>query len=205
MWLTVSGFMATGLVSKLFLVSHHAWPTSGDLRSFQVTHTSPSQDRVQHKGFWEVGRPRHMIFSFFLSGPSEFSWLVFHSSTRFLIRSSCCQTTQASSLSLCLAKVGSFSQWFPNIYNRRFVRDIYSWLGRLRYPTICPLQARQPGKPVVRFSLYLKALKSGQSEGSGVDFSLSLEARESGATVSESRWRGLSPLKQKVNCPSSAL
>lgn len=192
-----------GLVSRLSLVSYHAWPTSGDSGSFPVT-TSPSQYRVQHEGFREVGRARYVVSSFFLLGPPEFSWLVFHSSTRFLIRSSCCQTTQASSLLQCLGKVGSSSQWFPNIY-KRFLREIDSWLGRLRYPTICPLQARQPGKPVVRFSLDPKAWKSGWGEGSGADLSLSLEARESGAPVSESRRRGLSPLKQKVNCPSSAL
>ena len=56
MWLTVSGFMVTGLVSELSLDNHpadaHTWSDSGSLL---VVHTSVSQDVLQQEGFWEVG------------------------------------------------------------------------------------------------------------------------------------------------------
>ena len=56
MWLTVSGFMVTGLVSELSLDNHpadaHILSGSGSLL---VVHASISQDAFQQEGFWEVG------------------------------------------------------------------------------------------------------------------------------------------------------
>ena len=49
-WLTVSGFMVMGLVSRLSLANH------SDSGSFLVVHASLSQDGFQREGFWEVGR-----------------------------------------------------------------------------------------------------------------------------------------------------
>ena len=60
MWLTVSGFMVTGLVSELSLDNHpadaHTWSDSG---FFLVARASLSQDRFQRAGFREVGRIYH--------------------------------------------------------------------------------------------------------------------------------------------------
>ena len=50
MWLAVSGFMVTGLVSGLSLANH------SDPESFLVVHASFSQDGCQREGFWEVVR-----------------------------------------------------------------------------------------------------------------------------------------------------
>ena len=50
MWLTVSGFMVTGLVSELSLVNH------SDSGSFLVAHTLLSQDGCL-RGFWEMVGP----------------------------------------------------------------------------------------------------------------------------------------------------
>ena len=48
MWLTVSGFMVMGLVSRLSLANHC------DSGGFLVSQLS--QDRFQTEGFWEIGR-----------------------------------------------------------------------------------------------------------------------------------------------------
>ena len=50
MWLAVSGFMVTGLVSGLSLANH------SDPESFLVVPASFSQDGCQREGFWEVVR-----------------------------------------------------------------------------------------------------------------------------------------------------
>ena len=47
-WLTVSGFMVTGLVSGWFLANH------SNSESFLVAHALLSQDGCQREGFWEV-------------------------------------------------------------------------------------------------------------------------------------------------------
>ena len=47
-WLTVSGFMVMGLVSRLSLANH------SDSESFLVVHALFSQDGCQREGFWEV-------------------------------------------------------------------------------------------------------------------------------------------------------
>ena len=58
-WLTVSGFMVMGLVSRLSLANH------SDSESFLVVHTLFSQDGCQREGFWEV--VRHVVSPFDLS------------------------------------------------------------------------------------------------------------------------------------------
>ena len=79
--------------------------------SFLVAHASLSQHEFQCEGLWEVGRTVlwHLLSPF---GPSQ-TLPVFGGSTMFLTGTSCCEITSEWSL-LCLAKVGSFSQWFPN-------------------------------------------------------------------------------------------
>ena len=47
-WLTDSGFMVMGLVSRVSLVNHP------DSESFLVVHASLSQHGCQQGGFWEV-------------------------------------------------------------------------------------------------------------------------------------------------------
>ena len=59
MWLTVLGFMVTGLVSGLSLANH------SDSESFLVVHALFSQDGCQWEGFWEV--VRHVVSPFDLS------------------------------------------------------------------------------------------------------------------------------------------
>ena len=49
-WLTVSGFLVMGLVSRLSVANH------SDSESFLVVHASLSQDGCQREGFWEVER-----------------------------------------------------------------------------------------------------------------------------------------------------
>ena len=58
-WLTVSGFMMMGLVSRLSLANH------SDSESFLVVHTLFSQDGCQREGFWEV--VGHVVSPFDLS------------------------------------------------------------------------------------------------------------------------------------------
>ena len=62
-WLTASGFMVMGLVSRLSLINR------SDSRFFLVACTSLSQDGFQWVGFWEVGRTYGLAFplSFALS------------------------------------------------------------------------------------------------------------------------------------------
>ena len=48
MWLTVSGFMVMGLVSRWSLANH------SNSESFLVAHVLLSQDGCQREGFWEV-------------------------------------------------------------------------------------------------------------------------------------------------------
>ena len=68
------------------------------LRSFLVAHASLSQDGFQCEGFWEVGRTILWAgVSSFLLAPPRSSQLVFSGSTLFVIRTSSCETTQASS------------------------------------------------------------------------------------------------------------
>ena len=49
-WLTVSGFMVMGLVSRLSLANHSNHSNSG---SFLVVRALLSQDGCQREGFWE--------------------------------------------------------------------------------------------------------------------------------------------------------
>ena len=58
-WLTVSGFMVMGLVSRLSLANH------SDSESFLLVHALFSQDGCQRGGFWEV--IGHVVFPFDLS------------------------------------------------------------------------------------------------------------------------------------------
>ena len=59
MWLTISGFMLMGLVSRLSLANH------SDSESFRVVHAFFSQDGCQRAGFWEV--VGHVVSPFDLS------------------------------------------------------------------------------------------------------------------------------------------
>ena len=63
-----------------------------------MAHASLSQDGFQCEGFWEVGRTILWSgVSSFLLAPPRSSQLVFSGSTLFVIRTSSCETTQASS------------------------------------------------------------------------------------------------------------
>ena len=70
MSLTVSRFMVMGLVSGLSLANH------SDSETFLLACASLSQDGVQCKGFWEVGRT-YCLSSFLLLVPSKFCWVSF--------------------------------------------------------------------------------------------------------------------------------
>ena len=61
MWLTTSGFMVVGSVSRLSLANH------SDLRSFLVVLVLLSQDGIHRGGFWEVGRTYGLDSAFDLS------------------------------------------------------------------------------------------------------------------------------------------
>ena len=87
-WLTVSGFMVMGLVSRLSLANH------SDSGSFLVALAWLNQDGFQHEGFWEIGRMYGLLLP--PSGRSKFSRLVFGGRTAFFIGTSCCETTQIS-------------------------------------------------------------------------------------------------------------
>ena len=83
-WLTVSGFMVMGLVSRLSLANHC------DSGSILVVHASLSQGGFQRGGFWEVGRTCDVsCWPFAYS--SRWWWLV---SSIFLTRTSCHKITQ---------------------------------------------------------------------------------------------------------------
>ena len=58
MWLSVLGFMVTGLVSGLSLASH------SDPESFLVVPALFSQDGCQREGFWEVVRMWRLLLTF---------------------------------------------------------------------------------------------------------------------------------------------
>ena len=63
-----------------------------------MAHASLSQDGFQCEGFWEVGRTILWSgVSSFLLAPPRSSQLVFSGSTLFVIRTSSCESTQASS------------------------------------------------------------------------------------------------------------
>ena len=85
-WLTVSGFMVMGLVSRLSLASH------SDLGFFLVAPSLLIEDAFQQEGFWGVGRTGGISFWPFLNS-SGWWWLV---SSRFLIRASCHEITLAN-------------------------------------------------------------------------------------------------------------
>ena len=76
--------LASGLSQATHLACAHIWSDSG---SSLVAHASLSQDGFQCEGIWEVG------YLLLLLVPPKF-WLVFDSSTMFLIGTSCCETTQ---------------------------------------------------------------------------------------------------------------
>ena len=61
MWLTASGFIVVGLVSRLSLASH------SDSRSFLVVLVLLSGDGIHRGGFWEVGRIHGLDSPFDLS------------------------------------------------------------------------------------------------------------------------------------------
>lgn len=91
-WLTASGFIGMGLVSRLSLASHLARPTSVGLRVLPVARTPLSQDGFQREGFWEVGGLLP------LTGPSQALPVSFRGSTRFLIGATCCDSTSGQQL-----------------------------------------------------------------------------------------------------------
>ena len=81
-WLTLSGFMVMGLVSRLSLANH------SDSGSFLVVYMLLSQDRCQQGGFWDV--VRHVASPF---GLSSWWWLV---SSELLTRTSCYKITHTN-------------------------------------------------------------------------------------------------------------
>ena len=88
-------FMVMGLVSRLSVANHLAWPifrlTQGPL--WWRVHLSAKMDSSGRVSGRLAG---HIISSLLLSAPPEFSRLVFGGSTVFFIRTSCCETTQES-------------------------------------------------------------------------------------------------------------
>ena len=114
-WLTVSGFMVIGLVSRLSLANH------SDSGSFLVVHASLSQGGFQRGGFWEVGRTCDVsCWPFACSSRSRWWWLV---SSIFLTRTSCRKITHKWLL-CCLAWVAVPVSASPNIY----VVDLQPWV-----------------------------------------------------------------------------
>lgn len=118
-WLTVSGFMARGSVSKLCLASHLVWPIFGLTWGPSCWHTHLSAKMgcsVKDSGRL-VGRYCRLVsppsFRPLPNSPGELLAAAPHSLS-FHNRTSCCETRNKS-LSSCLANVGSFHQWFPNI------------------------------------------------------------------------------------------
>ena len=81
-WLTLSGFMVMGLVSRLSLANH------SDSGSFLVVYVLLSQDGCQQGGFWDV--VRHVASPF---GLSSWWWLV---SSELLTRTSCYKITHTN-------------------------------------------------------------------------------------------------------------
>ena len=98
-WLSVSGFMVMKLVSRLSLACHlacaHIWSDSG---SFLVSCASLSQNGFLVWGF--LGGWQDILWagvSSLLLASLRFSWLVFSSTTMFLIRTSCFKRTTYAS------------------------------------------------------------------------------------------------------------
>ena len=118
-WLTVSGFMTRGSVSKLCLASHLVWPIFGLTWGPSCWHTHLSAkmgSSVKDSGRL-VGRYCRLVsppsFRPLPNSPGELLAAAPHPLS-FHNRTSCCETRNKS-LSSCLANVGSFHQWFPNI------------------------------------------------------------------------------------------
>ena len=86
-WLAVSGFMVTGLVSRLSLANH------SDSESFLVVHALFSRDGCQREGFWEVWTDRWCLLLTFWTLLVGKGLLVPCS----LPGTSCCKTTHANS------------------------------------------------------------------------------------------------------------
>ena len=96
---------------------------------------------------------------------------------------------------------------YSHIHTHTHKTDTYrnwlTWLWRLRIPTICLLQAGELGK--WRCDLVKsRSLRPGMRVGTAgsVTPSLSVEAWELGGQMSEDRWKCLSQLKERANCPS---
>ena len=106
-WLTASGFIGMGLVSRLSLASHLARPTSVGLRVLPVARTPLSQDGFQREGFWEVGGLLPPL------GPSQILPVNWGAPPRSLAGPPVVRHL-AEQLFLRLRKVSSFSQWFPH-------------------------------------------------------------------------------------------
>ena len=102
---TASKFMVMRLVSELSLARH------SESGSFLVVHASLSQDGVQPEGFWEVGGHmdyrRLSPFGLFWILPVGGSLFIPHSLPGLPVWDNSCKW-----LLWCLARVGSFSQWF---------------------------------------------------------------------------------------------
>ena len=93
-WLTLSGFMVMGLVSRLSLANH------SDSGSFLVVYVLLSQDGRQQGGFWEV---RHVASPF---GLSSWWWLV---SSELLTRTSCYKIIHTN------AHYGTWPGWMVSV------------------------------------------------------------------------------------------
>ena len=114
-WLAVSGFVEVGWAFSVVsgqsfcLCPYLVWrrvPPGGK-------HTS--QPRwIPAQGFLGGWQDTWSGISSLLLNPPEFSWLVFGSSSGLLIRTSCCETAQASSYYCALTNAGGFSQSVPH-------------------------------------------------------------------------------------------
>ena len=113
----VSGFPGMGLVSQLSLANQLAWLILVWPRVLL------GQGGFQHQGSWEVGRLLPI-------GPSQILLVSLQGRT-VLIRASCC----GQLLKQSLAKVGSFSQWFPN--NLIYWVAVGRELAIGKYPKCC--------------------------------------------------------------------
>ena len=98
MWLTVSGFMVMGLVSRLSLANH------SDSESFLVVHALFSQDGRQRGGFWEVVDMWCLLLIF----PELFQLVVAISSVS-LTRTSSPKTTHANGY------YGAWPEWAVSV------------------------------------------------------------------------------------------
>ena len=86
---------------------------SSDSGSFLVARTSLSGGGFQREGFWEVGRAYPLLP--LRLGPSLFLPVSFRQQHPVLYQDLLLRDNSGKRLSLCLAKAGSFSQWFPNL------------------------------------------------------------------------------------------